>query len=405
MGLMGQEGMMRKRSDSSCAVVDDIQGVRRGLVGSIGGAVEEEERGHSPDPVSPFRTGQKLRAEEDEGSRLIEDRQYLAATPYASEATGTDHYQTIQASSRVMDLSLAQQGQRMRGLCRLDSQIVAARSSLRSRNQYPEADLGIEASLESELADGVKEKAEEGRNTPRHTLVEPDHHSRDHEPECQFESRDGDGHEYLYQYQRRQGETKEISKWSSESRTEPKDEVDDDDCSKEEAGLGLGLGMGIHLDSIYSLQMPTPSPLQFPMQARPPSDRSPPSPIPGPDSVNEFPPSTSRKDSSDPSSVVEEEYVYNKPDDLGNRSPAPASMEGEQLGGYEGEMRDQYLYQQHHSMVVSDRITGDNLEAIRDGKEEELKEEEEEEMLCVTDLDTGHRVEVPINQLEELWAL
>jgi hypothetical protein len=37
--------------------------------------------------------------------------------------------------------------------------------------------------------------------------------------------------------------------------------------------------------------------------------------------------------------------------------------------------------------------------------EEEEEEEEEEEMLTVTDLDTGHRVDLSIKRLDELWIL
>jgi len=134
-----------------------------------------------------------------------------------------------------------------------------------------------------------------------------------------------------------------------------------------EEGLGLGVGMTIRSDSIYSLSTPFGG-----------IDDQ---PFPEIQSMT----SSSVLESSNPSIPYTDSDPETGSSDA-NEERSPCSTYGAQ----EGERGIDYPMQ-----VVRDRNEVQDWTQV----------EEEEEMLCVTDLDTGYRVELPIKQLDELWSL
>jgi hypothetical protein len=125
--------------------------------------------------------------------------------------------------------------------------------------------------------------------------------------------------------------------------------------------VGLGIGMNLHLDSIYSL------------------------PVLSPRLVHRATSSTSTSEGSSTSS-----------------STGPMSSDTDTAFSSRGESQDSYAYDPEFRnrrgfTPVQDRI---NVK-----EKERGTEEEEEEMLTVTDLDTGHRVDLSIKRLDELWRI
>jgi hypothetical protein len=125
--------------------------------------------------------------------------------------------------------------------------------------------------------------------------------------------------------------------------------------------VGLGIGMNLHLDSIYSL------------------------PVLSPRLVHRATSSTSTSVGSSTSS-----------------STGPMSSDTDTALSSRGESQDSYAYDPEFRnrigyTPVQERVTVD--------EKERGHEEDEEEMLTVTDLDTGHRVDLSIKRLDELWRI
>ena len=124
--------------------------------------------------------------------------------------------------------------------------------------------------------------------------------------------------------------------------------------------VGLGIGMALHLDSIYSLPVPSSR------LARQETNYS-----------------TSTSEASEGST----------------ESSSVGTMSSDTSMSSRGESQDSYEY----------RYTGPN--PVRKPVDEicerdvVVNDEEEEEMLTVTDLDTGHRVDLSISRLDELWII
>ena len=123
--------------------------------------------------------------------------------------------------------------------------------------------------------------------------------------------------------------------------------------------VGLGIGMALHLDSIYSLPVPSSR------LARQETNHS-----------------TSTYEASEGST--------------GSSSVGPMSYETS-VSRQEGS-QDSYEYRHYPDPVR--RPVDEICE-----REELVEYEEEEEMLTVTDLDTGHRVDLSIKRLDELWMI
>jgi hypothetical protein len=127
--------------------------------------------------------------------------------------------------------------------------------------------------------------------------------------------------------------------------------------------IGLGMGMNLHLDSIYSL------------------------PVLSPRLVHRATSSTSTSEGSSTSSSME-----------------PMSTDRDTTLSSRGESQDSYHYHYHHQ--DQDQDEKGCLHYPKDDEyRERLDQEEEEEMLTVTDLDTGHRVDLSIKRLDELWRI
>jgi hypothetical protein len=142
-------------------------------------------------------------------------------------------------------------------------------------------------------------------------------------------------------------------------QTRPKVPEDYSTPSVEE--VGLGIGMNLHLDSIYSL------------------------PVLSPRLVYRTELSTSTSEGSSSSSSI-----------------GPMSSNTATTLSCRGESQDSYAYDpefrnRREYSPVQDRI---NVK-----EKERGNEDEEEEMLTVTDLDTGHRVDLSIKRLDELWRI
>jgi len=134
-----------------------------------------------------------------------------------------------------------------------------------------------------------------------------------------------------------------------------------------EEGLGLGVGMTIRSDSIYSLSTPFSG---IDDQPFPEIQSGTTSPVLSSDSGIPYTDSYPEMGCSE----INEE-----------RSPCSTYDTQEQEGNQ-----------------------GTVTQVVRDSHEVQewtQVEDEEEEMLCVTDLDTGYRVELPIKQLDELRSL
>jgi hypothetical protein len=129
--------------------------------------------------------------------------------------------------------------------------------------------------------------------------------------------------------------------------------------SVEEAGLGIG--MNLHLDSIYSL------------------------PVLSPRLVHRATSSTSTSEGSSSSSSIE-----------------PMSSNTDTTLSSRGESQDSYAYDPEFRNRREYSPVQDSLD-VKD--KERGNEDEEEEMLTVTDLDTGHRVNLSIKRLDELWRI
>jgi hypothetical protein len=142
-------------------------------------------------------------------------------------------------------------------------------------------------------------------------------------------------------------------------QTRPKVQEDYSAPSVEE--VGLGIGMNLHLDSIYSL------------------------PVLSPRLIHRTESSTSTSEGSSTSS-----------------STGPMSSDTDTALSSRGESQDSYAYNpdirnRRGFTPVQERVTVD--------EKERGHEEDEEEMLTVTDLDTGYRVDLSIKRLDELWRI
>jgi len=128
--------------------------------------------------------------------------------------------------------------------------------------------------------------------------------------------------------------------------------------------IGLGIGMNLHLDSIYSL--PVSSPL-------------------------------CRRNTSHSSSTSE---VSEGCRSTSSSSVGPMSSDTDTSLSSRSGSQDSYHYHNQDQ---------DQKGRLRHSQEEEYREsmnqDEEEEMLTVTDLDTGHRVDLSIKRLDELWRM
>jgi hypothetical protein len=135
-----------------------------------------------------------------------------------------------------------------------------------------------------------------------------------------------------------------------------------EDCSISSVEkVGLGIGMNLHLDSIYSL------------------------PVLSPRLVHRATSSTSTSEGSSSSS-----------------SMGPMSTDRDTTLSSRGESQDSYHHHYHHQ----DQDQKGRLHYPKDDEYREImNQEEEEEMLTVTDLDTGHRVDLSIKRLDELWRI
>jgi hypothetical protein len=127
--------------------------------------------------------------------------------------------------------------------------------------------------------------------------------------------------------------------------------------------VGLGIGMNLHLDSIYSL--PVLSPRLF---------------------HRLFHRATSSTSTSEGSSI--------------SSSVGPMSSDTDTTLSSRGESQDSYHYG-HQDQDQKGRLHYPKDDEYR----EIMNQEEEEEMLTVTDLDTGHRVDLSIKRLDELWRI
>jgi hypothetical protein len=125
--------------------------------------------------------------------------------------------------------------------------------------------------------------------------------------------------------------------------------------------IGLGIGMNLHLDSIYSL------------------------PVLSPRLIHRAISSTSTSEGSSTSS-----------------SMGPMSSDTDTTLSSRGESQDSYHY--HHQDQDQDE-KGRLHYPKEDEYRERMNQDEEEEMLTVTDLDTGHRVDLSIKRLDELWRI
>jgi hypothetical protein len=127
--------------------------------------------------------------------------------------------------------------------------------------------------------------------------------------------------------------------------------------------VGLGIGMNLHLDSIYSL------------------------PVLSPRLIHRTESSTSTSEGS-----------------LASSSMGPMSTDRDTTLSSRGESQDSYHYHYHHQ--DQDQDEKGCLHYPKDDEyRERLDQEEEEEMLTVTDLDTGHRVDLSIKRLDDLWRI
>jgi hypothetical protein len=82
----------------------------------------------------------------------------------------------------------------------------------------------------------------------------------------------------------------------------------------------------------------------------------------------------------------------------------PMSTDRDTTLSSRGESQDSYHYHYHHQ--DQDQDEKGCLHYPKDDEyRERLDQEEEEEMLTVTDLDTGHRVDLSIKRLDELWRI
>jgi hypothetical protein len=125
--------------------------------------------------------------------------------------------------------------------------------------------------------------------------------------------------------------------------------------------VGLGIGMNLHLDSIYSL------------------------PVLSPRLIHRAASSTSTSEGSSTSS-----------------SAGPMSSDTDTALSSRGESQDSYAYDPD----IRNRRGYSPVQGRINVKEKERgNEDEEEEMLTVTDLDTGHRVDLSIRRLDELWRI
>jgi len=125
--------------------------------------------------------------------------------------------------------------------------------------------------------------------------------------------------------------------------------------------VGLGIGMNLHLDSIYSL------------------------PILSPRLAHRTTSSTFTSVGSSSSS-----------------SMGPMSSDTDTSLSSRGQSQDSYHYQHQDQ----DQDQKGRLHYPKDDEyRERMDQEEEEEMLTVTDLDTGNRVDLSIKRLDELWRI
>jgi hypothetical protein len=182
--------------------------------------------------------------------------------------------------------------------------------------------------------------------------------------------------------------------------------------------LGLGMGLDLYLDSVYRLRIPLPLPSPSPST---PSRSS--SPLSRPSYISSPPSASSRSTSSASTSRCSSRSGSNTLSRSDTISPRPLSIDDSQsdrpdseysFGPKSGQIQDgTYLPLVSVSNSEHQASKGDPYQPVEDthhggnqGQEEE-KEEAEEEMLTITDLDTGHRVDLSIKRLDEfeLWRL
>jgi len=133
-----------------------------------------------------------------------------------------------------------------------------------------------------------------------------------------------------------------------------------------EEGLGLGVGMTIRSDSIYSLSTPFSG-------------------------IDDQPfPEIQSMTSSPVLEAINSDILYT--DSYPEMGSCGINEERSPCSTYDAQEAEQGI--DYPTQVVRDR-----------NEVQDWTQVEEEEMLCVTDLDTGYRVELPIKQLDELWSL
>jgi hypothetical protein len=323
----------------------------------------------SPTQVRPNIPVRALEHQEDSTEPESSDRERKLSQGRHAVNAPRSRVPTSQARSK-----LRSEG----GLHRLDSQVVAARQSL---SRYRDRQYDTEREVDPQLAACDRKMVEVEEDTPRMTVPaspaqEFDQHGAeeeeepspndDHTPRPDFHGRAQPPHESTEEENDDEEEEDEVEHEEDiQSRVEferlqfPTPQI-------REEGLGLGVGMTIRSDSIYSLSTPF-SGIDDPFPE-----------------IQSNTTSFLIPESSSPSVLYTDSCPGMGSCEI-NEERSPCSTYDAQ----EGEQGIAYPTQ-----VVRDRNEVQDWGLV-----------EEEEMLCVTDLDTGHRVELPIKQLDELWSL
>lgn len=181
--------------------------------------------------------------------------------------------------------------------------------------------------------------------------------------------------------------------------------------------VGLGMGMDLRLDSVYSL-LPVVSPrLRIPIPF--------PAPVPGrvssPLSMSETD-DTPRSSTSTSNRTSSSECLTRSFSSDSSKSSRPLSIDTPPSSSSDSEGEGS-IYKTHNLQDEDDipllsqppptinhkneRISFEQGQVVPDSRMDAVEDEEEEEMLTVTDLDTGHRVDLSIKRLDELelWRL
>jgi hypothetical protein len=337
-----------------------------------------------PQPFGPDIPVQPLEYEGDTTELEPSDRE--RREPQSGNRQGSIAIEEARVPTSQARSKLRSEG----GLHRLDSQVVAARQSL---SRYRDRQYDIEPEVDPQLAAFDRNMLEIEDNTPRMTI---------HDSPVREYDQDGEGEEQglrpdeaglgldhtprpyfgLEHHGRAQPPNESTEEQADDEEEE--DEVEHEEGLQSsveferlqfptpqirEEGLGLGVGMTIRSDSIYSLSTPFSGINDPPFPA-------------GQSDTTSWPVLSSESD------IPYTDLYPETGSSDANEERSPCSIYNAQ----EQEGEQGMSYPTH---VVKDR----------DEMQDWTQVEEEEEMLCVTDLDTGYRVELPIKQLDELWSL